>query len=158
MPTWTTFFSAELSAAATLTGLLFVAVSINLTRILQFAHLPARAAEALLAIVSVLFVASFGLIPGQSVHALAVEIGITGVVVWILQTVLLARSRKHERQFVALRARFVINQLPPIPFILSGVLLATNHLNGMYWTVPGVLLSLVCGIFEAWILLVEILR
>ena len=45
---WEPFFSAIIAAAAALTGLLFVAVSINLDRILKGARfLPARAAETL---------------------------------------------------------------------------------------------------------------
>ena len=69
MQGWSNFLVAELGAAAPLTGLLFVAVSINLARILQFSHLPSRAAEALLALISVLFVTTFALIPRQSVTA-----------------------------------------------------------------------------------------
>jgi hypothetical protein len=43
---WEPFFSAIIAAAAALTGLLFVAVSINLDRILRGAKfLPARAAR-----------------------------------------------------------------------------------------------------------------
>ena len=42
---WDSFFVAEVGAAAALTGLLFVAVSNNLDRILQFPKLPSRAAE-----------------------------------------------------------------------------------------------------------------
>jgi hypothetical protein len=45
---WEPFFSAMIAAAAALTGLLFVAVSINLDRILKGGRfLPARAAETL---------------------------------------------------------------------------------------------------------------
>ena len=45
---WASFFTALISAAAALTGLLFVAVSINLDRILKGGRfLPARAAETL---------------------------------------------------------------------------------------------------------------
>jgi len=40
---WVSFALAITAAAATLAGLLFVAVSINLQRILSFKNLPARA-------------------------------------------------------------------------------------------------------------------
>ena len=42
---WAAFFTAVTGAAAALVGLLFVAVSINLDKILKNAMLPARAAE-----------------------------------------------------------------------------------------------------------------
>jgi hypothetical protein len=42
------FFSAELAALATLTGSVVVAISINLPRILSYAHFPTRAGEALI--------------------------------------------------------------------------------------------------------------
>ncbi len=37
-PDWATFFSVELAALATLTGLVVVAISINLPRIPSYAH------------------------------------------------------------------------------------------------------------------------
>ncbi|HEX3901634.1 MAG TPA: hypothetical protein VH853_02220 [Polyangia bacterium] len=40
---WESFFVAEVGAAAALTGLLFVAVSINLSKVLAFPQLPGRA-------------------------------------------------------------------------------------------------------------------
>ena len=43
---WATFFSAEVNASAALTGLIIVALSINLTRIPAFAQLSVRADEA----------------------------------------------------------------------------------------------------------------
>jgi hypothetical protein len=42
--------------------------------------------------------------------------------------------------------------------MVAGVLLATGHPRGMYWIVPGILLSFASGIFGAWVLLVEIQR
>ena len=46
-PEWATFFSAELAALAALTGFVVVAISINLSSILAYSWLPARASEAL---------------------------------------------------------------------------------------------------------------
>ena len=43
---WTDLFVATVGATAALTGLIFVGVSINLTRITAFKGLPERALEA----------------------------------------------------------------------------------------------------------------
>ena len=45
---WSTFFAAQVGAGAALTGLVFVALSINLKQILAFPGLPSRAAEAII--------------------------------------------------------------------------------------------------------------
>jgi hypothetical protein len=63
---WSSFLSAEVSASAALTGLLFVAVSINLARILASRQLTPRVAKALVMLVGILFAASLCLVPGQS--------------------------------------------------------------------------------------------
>jgi hypothetical protein len=64
-PEWAIFFSAELAALATLTGLVVVAISINLPRILSYAHLPTRAGEALIGPVGAIIVTSLVLIPSR---------------------------------------------------------------------------------------------
>jgi modulator of FtsH protease len=158
MQGWSNFLVAELGAAAALTGLLFVAVSINLDRILKFPHLPTRAAEGLLALMSVVVVSTFALIPRQTMRTYGVEICATGLLTWAMHTVALARSRKFDRQYVSFTSRFLLNQLPPLPFVISGALLIAGRTAGVFWIVPGVLLSFAAGIFGAWVLLVEIQR
>jgi hypothetical protein len=158
MQGWSNFFVGELGAAAALTGLLFVAVSINLARVLEFPHLPMRAAEALLDLLSVLIVTSFALIPHQSSIAYGVEIGTTGLVGWAAHTRAMIRSRKFDRQYIGFVPRFLVNQIPPLPFVIAGGLLIAGRSAGVYWIVPGILLSFAAGIFGAWVLLVEIQR
>jgi hypothetical protein len=77
---WVGFFAAQLGAAATLGGLIFVGLSLNLTKILSFPALPNRALLALGVLLSVLVVSSFVLIPGQSVELIGIEILITGLI------------------------------------------------------------------------------
>jgi hypothetical protein len=60
---WATFFSAELTVLATLTGLVVVAISINLSRILSFPHLPTRAGEALVGPIGAITATSLVLLP-----------------------------------------------------------------------------------------------
>src|SRR5262249_3965311 len=71
---WETFFGAIVGATAALTRLLFVAVSINLDRILEGPQfLTRRAAETLGTLVFVLAVSGLVLVP-QPVRALGAEI------------------------------------------------------------------------------------
>src|SRR5260370_34067383 len=65
MTGWANFFLAQVGASAALTGLIFVAVSINLTKILAYPTLPGRALEALLYLLTVLVIGTLGLVPGQ---------------------------------------------------------------------------------------------
>jgi modulator of FtsH protease len=158
MQGWHDFFVAEAGASAALAGLLFVAISINLTRILEYRHLPSRAVEALLALLSVLVIATFALIPGQSQLVCGIEFTTTGLVIWAVQTFTLARTWKDAHPRAKSTARILTNQLPPLPFVIAGVLLAAGYPAAMYWVVPGTLLSFAAGIFGAWVLLIEIQR
>ncbi|HEY1694327.1 MAG TPA: hypothetical protein VGG39_19290 [Polyangiaceae bacterium] len=155
---WENFFVAEVGAAAALTGLLFVAVSINLSRILAIEHLPERAAETLLVLLGVLAVATFGLVPGQGLGALGCELTGTGVLVWGASVRMQVRAYRSVEARQWLPYRVVLTQVATLPFIVGGTLLLTGRASGLYWLVPGVLASFASGIQNAWVLLVEILR
>jgi hypothetical protein len=91
---WSTFFSAEVGASSALTGLMFVAVSINHSRIVAYLQLTPRVAKALVTLVGILFAASLCLVPGQSKKLLGSELVFLGLVVWITITVM---QRSHSR-------------------------------------------------------------
>ena len=71
---WESLFVAEAGASAALAGLLFVALSINLERILKGTGLPGRAGEAIVLLLTVLVVSTFGLVPGQSPRVPGAEV------------------------------------------------------------------------------------
>lgn len=155
---WSDFLVAEVGAAAALAGLLFVAVSINLTRILAFANLPTRAGEALVALLAVLVICTLGLTPGQSGFALGLEFAGVGIGVWLIQTVSLIRTFKEDRKYGVYAIRVFLNQTPSLPFVVAGVMIVMGYPEGAYWLTPGVLLSYAAGLYGAWVLLVEIQR
>src|SRR5688572_10733978 len=74
---WSDLFVAAAGASAALAGLLFVAISINLERILGEQGLPERALEAVLMLVAVLVISIICLIPGQSDGVLGTELFLT---------------------------------------------------------------------------------
>lgn len=155
MEGWDNFFVAEAGAAAALAGLLFVSISINLARILEFPALPPRAAEALGALLAVLVLSLLALIPNQSAQSFGAEVMILGLLMWIGLSAAALRTGKPQRRAVL---RILINQLPPLTFIAAGVMLYTGHPAGLYWLVPATFLAFAAGIFGAWVLLIEILR
>ncbi len=155
---WENFFVAEVGAAAALTGLLFVAVSINLARILAVQHLPDRAGETLVVFGGALAVATFGLIPEQGPVALGCEVGATGLLVWGATVKSQWRAYRYVEARQWLARRVIGTQLATLPFVVGGALLLRGSRSAMYWVVAGVLASFLSGMQNAWVLLVEILR
>jgi hypothetical protein len=79
---WSALLSVQAGAAATLTGLVFVAISVNLAKIIAFPGLPGRAAESMLQFLEVFLISTVALIPGQSERALAVEVTVIAFALW----------------------------------------------------------------------------
>jgi hypothetical protein len=80
---WSNFLVAEAGASAALAGLIFVAVSINLPKIIELPGVSGRAAEALALLIGVLIIATMGLAPNQSQIILGMEILAAGIVLWV---------------------------------------------------------------------------
>jgi hypothetical protein len=155
---WENFFLAEAGAAAALTGLLFVAVSINLQRILSFPQLPGRVAETLIVLVSVLAIDLFGLVPGQGTVLFGAEILGASLCVLAVASYLQRRGhdKSHPRAWTV--SRILAAQVPMLGSLAAGALLLAGARGGIYWLVPGTLLSIVGGLVNAWVLLIEIVR
>ena len=153
---WTGFLSVAAGVAATLTGLIFVAVSINLSRILEVPRIANRAAESILQMFGALLISMCALVPGLSSPVLGVEVALIGLILWMLVTILQYRSfaREFPRPFISI----ALAQIATILFCFAGISMATGTLGGLYWLAPGIILSMTAGVSNAWVLLVEILR
>ncbi len=159
---WANFFVATAGAAAALAGLLFVAVSISLGRIVASPHLAYRASETLMLFLGVLIIAIFGLVPSQGRVALGCEVGATALVLWITAVRRQTRALRDPtleplaRRWLWLRALGA--QAATVPFIIGGTLLLVGAGHAMAWLLPGVVAGFIAGAFNAWVLLVEIQR
>ena len=161
MGEWADFFAAELGAAAALTGLVIVGISINVSRILADPGLPGRAAETLVAPMGVLLASTFALVPHQPEWSLGVELGLTGLAMWAIPTrIQIAAFRAGGGQIGPAYGwpRIALAFFSSVPFIVCGALLFEHRTGALYWIVPGVVASLITTIINAWVLLVEILR
>ncbi|HET7445656.1 MAG TPA: hypothetical protein VFJ57_13475 [Solirubrobacterales bacterium] len=156
---WTDLFVAVAGAAAALTGLLFVAVSINLERILEFEGLPERALETLLFLVLALLASIVALVPGQSHVALGLELLFVSFVIGGVVVRLPTLSTKDEEvEFSWVVARWTVRLAATVPFVVGGASVLFESGGGLYWIVAGVVFAIIGAVSSAWVLLVEILR
>lgn len=143
-----------------MTGLLVIAISINLPRILSYKHLLGRAAEALITFVAALVLISLWLIPNQTLKALGIETLAIGLFAFVSPVVFQFRARHAIEGITRTRrvVRAIIDLSAGLVFITAGCLLIAGSNAGLTWGAAGVIVSLVAGVLNAWVLLVEILR
>ena len=157
---WQAFFGAELGATASLTGLVVVAMSVNLSRILAHPLLPGRALETLFALMGGVLLSSMLLIPRQPAAALAIECGLVGVFSLFAPLRFQAQAYFHATPNDQARpfTRAMLSCMVGVPFLGAGWALWSAGGAGLYWAAAGVILSLLVGVIGAWVLLVEIIR
>ena len=156
---WSELFVAAAGATAALAGLVFVAISINIERILQLDGVPELGMVTLLLLIGVLVVSMFGLIPDQSERAFGIELLVQSVL-WSLGIGLLIRRSvtyvsEGEGRYPS---RVVLPLFGTLPYLVGAILLVIGTDSAMYWVFAGMLGAILAAVMNAWILLVEILR
>lgn len=157
---WSDFGVAVAGASAALAGLLFVALSINLERILAGPRLPARAGHTLILISAPLLIALLLLIPGQSEQALGWELVGLGVAVGVVLAGLNPPGHRSPQQ--PLVGWVVGAAIPAVLLslctVIAGIGVMTGSLGGLYWIPVAVIAAFTGALLNAWVLMVEILR
>ncbi len=156
---WTSLFESIAAAAASLSGLLFVAVSIILKAILQSKGLPQRALETLSFLVGLVFLSVFMLVPGPGRTTLGIELIGLGVVIGaplLLARLRTARSPDDPLIWTAGPVALIIGA--SLPMVIAGATLMVGSGGGLFWLLPEILLALLGAVSNAWVLLVEIHR
>jgi modulator of FtsH protease len=160
MHEWNDFFVATAGAAAALTGLIFVGVSISLTKILTLPALPNRAFVSITLLLCILIISSLALVPKGLITWLGYEILIIGIAIWIIVTRIDLKNYKeienaYKRHYFWMS---IVDQLAILPYIISGLLISFQVDVGLYWIVPAIIVSFIKSVTDAWVLLVEINR
>ncbi|UAY50966.1 hypothetical protein [Ferruginibacter albus] len=158
MHEWSDFYVATAGAAAALTGLIFVGVSINLSKILELEALPERAMLSLTLLMTILILSLLSLVP-QPITLLGIEILLMATiallfVIKIDRKIFRKKDRTHLRQYIF---NSVFNQLAVVPYFIGGIFMICTR-NGIYWIVAAIILSFIKAVLDAWVLLVEINR
>lgn len=157
---WQTFYFALGTAAATLTGLLFVAVSLHLD---QFSgegspKLRAFAFKTLVGFVNLLFLSLYFLVPHPTPLGLALSLILTSLIAGVMlgrQTsfrVLWIRKLGGWRFFW----RFLMPELGQAGIVVVAVLLYFDQTSMLPLLVPLMLLLLGTNVLNAWDLLVQV--
>jgi modulator of FtsH protease len=155
---WSDLFVAGAGATAALSGLVFVAVSINIERILANEGVPDFAMVTLLLLLGALMVSLLGLIPGQSIAAYGWEM-IGGGLVWgAIAGPRMRASVPRVGTDRYLASRVVLPLVGVFPLVVGAVSLIAGSGGGLYWIAAGLITTIFAAVVNAWILLVEILR
>ena len=157
---WGLAFTATAGASAALTGLLFVALSINLKQVVANPSLVGRAMEVIILLTSALIISTLLLMPGQTEGAVAIEVLLTGIGVTATLGFIQLRTDPNSLGIgrVQFGVRVVGSQAGPFFLIVGGISLLVQNGGGLFWVVPALLAAMVAAIIGAWVMLVEIVR
>ena len=150
---WQGFAEMTGGVSGALTGLLFVAVSINTDRIGGHNGLRASAAQTLLLFIAPLITAATLLAPGQPDWVIGTELIAIGLVT-SLCLLNIRRVRQalddDEQLLMAIFNRPSVNILIMLLFVASGIVVACGQNAGLYLLLPVIALSQVSGVLNAW--------
>lgn len=160
METWHDFFVAVAGAAAALTGLIFVGVSLSLHKMLATPKLPDRASEALILLMTVLIISCLCLAPEQPSSVLGIEILIVGALIWVITfrldlDIVRTINKKYKKHY---KYMILFTQLALLPYMVSAIIIINNGYGGVYWLIPAIIFSFSKAVLDAWVILVEIHR
>jgi len=155
---WHDLFTAGAESAATLVGLLFIAVSLNLKQILDAPGLPPLAARTLGVLLGMLLMSVLILTPGQPRKALGAEFTALGAVLVTAVTISAMRTHLPVTRWQWTIPTILLALTSSVPMVIAGATLIAGTGGGLYWAMGELILGFSIAIYYAWILLIEILR
>jgi len=158
---WHDLMVATVGAMAALTGLLFVAISINVDMIIHERRLPGRAAATLVMLVMLLLAGVLVLIPDQPSSILGAEIGVLGVLVTILCAFALRPRQESKGRLNTYFYRYfplMTMLVPCVALLVAGVSTIAQVGGGLYWLAAAFVTGTMACTLNAWVLLIEIKR
>ena len=155
---WADFAVVVGGASAALTGLLFVAISINIGRIGPSISLRSRGAQTLVLFAVTLVVSILLAVPAQPPAVLGAELVGLAVVAGGGLLVLDRRAKREQDTPQLARTLDVVspNVVTLALVAAAGVVVITGHGWGLYLLAPSSVIGIVGGIVSAWLLLTKL--
>ncbi len=157
---WSEFFVAAAGAAGALVGLAFVAISINLARIIDLPGVAGRAAETIILLSGTLAGSLVALMPHLTSRDLGITLLVTTFSTWALPVSIQMRSvfTKTYYRVPHTVVRVILFQVATLPGIWASLALCGVLPGGITAFAVSVILGILVAMYNAWILLVEIIR
>ncbi len=157
METWEEFAVVTGGAAAALTGLLFVAVSIRIEVIAASTDLRSRAAQTLTLFLTITLVALLFAIPDQPEWLFGSELMVLAVAGGVTLLILDRRAQRHRSPQPVARLLDVLspNVLTMTLIGVGGLLTTIGVKWGLYLEVPAVIAALIGGVIGAWLFMMR---
>jgi hypothetical protein len=154
---WNNFFVMVGGGAAALAGLVFIAMSINLSIITRDATHKNRAIATMTGFTAVFMICAFALIGNQNYQWIGVEWLVVSLVPTITYVRVYVRARKVGRSSVGLSIRrFIAGATCYVAQIVGSILLICGHVAGLYVASGAMVLSFAFFISGAWLLITGI--
>jgi hypothetical protein len=154
---WQNFFLMVGGGAAALAGLVFIAMSINLSIITQDATHKNRAVATMTGFTAVFMICAFALIGKPNYQWLGAEWLVVSLVPTVTYIRVYIRARKVGKSSVGLSiGRFIAGTTCYIAQIIGSVLLISGYIAGLYVASVAMVLSFAFFISGAWLLITGI--
>ena len=153
---WSDFATIAGSASGALTGLLFVAVSINRDRVTAHPALRSQAGQTLVLFLLPLIISIVLVVPGTPRRVLGLELVAVAVVAGVTMG-MIARGRHPEGDgpednLARLLDSVSVNLLTMLLVLVAGCIELAGD-DGLYWLAPAIIIALVNGVVNAWLFL-----
>jgi hypothetical protein len=153
---WSDFATIAGSASGALTGLLFVAVSLNRDRITAHPALRSQAGQTLVLFLLPLIISIVLVIPGTPQWVLGLELvaaaALSGVASGMISHGRHPEGEGPEDRLARLLDSVSLSLAAIILVLVAGCIELAGD-DGLYWLAPAVILALVSGVVTAWLFL-----